>query len=86
MAEKLHEYQGWGGRLHEWKDDVKTKYSDWRESNQQQNVVELLLRKAAPTPADGMDPSAQSGGGGLGQKDYSHIYRSVPVSDPNPIT
>lgn len=75
MAEKLHEYQGWGGRFHEWRDGVKTKYSEWRETNQQQNVVELLLRKVAPT-AGGQDGST-SQGGGFNEKDYSHIYRSV---------
>lgn len=64
--EKLHSYQGWGGRMHEWRDDLRARYANWRESNPE-TVIELVKKKAregvAATAAEN-DPD-----------DFSHLYR-----------
>lgn len=60
--EKLHSYQGFSGRLHEWRDDIKAKFARFREDHEGENLVDFA-RKAASQ-------------GGQGEKeDYSHIYR-----------
>lgn len=68
--DKLHSYQGFSGRFHEWRDDLKAKYSNWREDHEGENLVDLtktLARNAAGNSAQG----------GNDKEDYSHIYRSV---------
>lgn len=65
--EKLQEYQGWGGRYHEWRDNVRLRYSNWREEHPE-TVIELVKRnlreQASGTP-----------GAPGGADDYGHIYR-----------
>uniref|UniRef100_A0A8D9E3H4 Membrane-associated transporter protein n=1 Tax=Cacopsylla melanoneura TaxID=428564 RepID=A0A8D9E3H4_9HEMI len=62
MAEKLHEYQGWAGRLHDVKDRIKTKWETYQESR---------------TPGRSWDSIIGSclGGSDDQKPDYSHIYR-----------
>jgi zona occludens toxin (predicted ATPase) len=67
--EKLHNYQGFQGRFHEWRDDLKAKFANWREDHEGESLVDLAnssVRKAASN-----EP------GGVVKEDYSHIYRSV---------
>lgn len=59
--DKLHSYQGFSGRLHEWRDDLKAKFSNWREDREGDNLTKQL---------------GQGGKGGAEEADYSHIYRS----------
>lgn len=61
--EKLHEYQGFSGRLHEWRDEIKSKFSSFRENHEGDNLVDITKSF-----------SGQKGKGD--QEDYSHIYRS----------
>lgn len=63
--EKLHSYQGFGGRLHEWRDDLKAKFSSWRENHEGDNLVDLTKSLAQKSRGEGAD-----------KEDYSHIYRS----------
>jgi solute carrier family 45 protein 1/2/4 len=68
--EKLHEYQGVSGRLHEIRDDLRLKISNWRESHDGDNIVDLTknyVRKISTSGRRGSDKD----------NDYSHIYRSV---------
>jgi solute carrier family 45 protein 1/2/4 len=63
--DKLHSYQGWTGRFHEWRDNTRRRYTNWREENGDQNLVEMAKSYArkmstVETKTDG---------------DYSHIYR-----------
>lgn len=67
--EKLHSYQGFGGRLHEWRDNVKAKIANWREDHEGENIIDLTK-----SIAQGRD------GGVADKEDYSHIYRSGTVS------
>lgn len=59
--DKLHSYQGFSGRLHEWRDDLKAKFSSWREDREGDNLTKQL---------------GQGGKGSAEEADYSHIYRS----------
>jgi solute carrier family 45, member 1/2/4 len=70
MEEKLHDYQGWGGRLHEVRDNVKNKYSTWREANPESGV-ELLKKKARELTVPANERTDLAGATG----DYSHLYR-----------
>lgn len=65
--EKLHEYQGFSGRLHEWRDGIKERYGNWKEKNRDQNFVEIAKDYARKL-------STGEGISGKGD-DYSHIYR-----------
>ena len=62
--EKLHEYQGCTGRLHQWRDSLKEWFSNFREQNPS-NIIDL----AKTTAAD------QLKGNTSANQDYSHIYR-----------
>lgn len=52
--------------MHEWRDDLRARYANWRESNPE-TVIELVKKKAregvAATEAEN-DPD-----------DFSHLYR-----------
>lgn len=37
--DKLHSYQGFSGRLHEWRDDLKAKFSNWRDDREGDNLT-----------------------------------------------
>ena len=39
--EKLQSYQGWSGRVHEIRDDIRSKISSWKESHEGENFVDL---------------------------------------------
>lgn len=63
--DKLHSYQGFSGRLHEWRDDIKAKIATFREGHEGESLVDMTKSIARKSP------------GGQGDKeDYSHIYRS----------
>lgn len=66
MEDKLHDYQGFTGRLHQWRDNVKEKISSFREQNPG-NIVELAKNTA----------TGQLKGNVNADQDYSHIYRLV---------
>lgn len=65
--EKLQAYQGWGGRYHEWRDNVRLRYSNWREEHPE-TLIELVKRNVR----DQMTPGP---GAGAANDDFSHIYR-----------
>lgn len=80
MVDKLHEYQGVSGRFHEWRDNVKGQYTTWREENQSQNFLQLLISKITSSGPGGGLGSEENGNGlnkSSNDNDYSHIYRSV---------
>ncbi|XP_037954089.1 proton-associated sugar transporter A [Teleopsis dalmanni] len=62
--EKLHEYQGLTGRLHEWRDALRTRINDFEE-NGKGNVFEIAKNTA----------SNQLKGNVSASQDFSHIYR-----------
>ncbi|XP_023169554.2 proton-associated sugar transporter A isoform X2 [Drosophila hydei] len=62
--EKLHEYQGITGRLHQLRDNIKEKYSSINQENSP-NIFE----KAKTTALDQLKGNASA------NVDYSHIYR-----------
>lgn len=62
--EKLHEYQGFTGRLHELRDNIKEKVSRYHEQTPS-NIVEL----AKNTANDHLKGNANA------DQDYSHMYR-----------
>lgn len=62
--EKLNEYQGWTGRLHEFRDNVKEKCRE----NSHGNVVQALIQRCLST-----GPASDGEAGN--EPDYSHIYR-----------
>lgn len=68
MAEKLHEYQGFVGRLHTFRETVSTRWQEWKEKRKQQRNLPLGLLGRS----HGVPPPAQNG---EPQYDYSHIYR-----------
>lgn len=65
IMDKLHSYQGFSGRFHEWRDDLKAKFANWREDHEGDNLVDLTKNIARNT-----------GQGSDDKEDYSHIYRS----------
>lgn len=60
--EKLHEYQGLTGRLHQFRDNIKEKYNN-------QDSSSSFLTKVKTTALD------QLKGNTSANVDYSHIYR-----------
>ncbi|XP_055908140.1 proton-associated sugar transporter A [Eupeodes corollae] len=64
MVEKLHEYQGWSGRLHEWRDGIRERFSSFREQH-----PESLVEMAKTAASDQMKGNTAVG------DDFSHIYR-----------
>ncbi|KAL5285106.1 hypothetical protein ACFFRR_007070 [Megaselia abdita] len=63
--EKLHEYQGWSGRFHEWRDNIRSKFTNFREEHPE-GLVELAKTSA----------SNQMKGNANAAQDYSHVYRN----------
>ncbi|XP_034475477.1 proton-associated sugar transporter A [Drosophila innubila] len=61
--EKLHEYQGLTGRLHQWRDNIREKFS----TNQENSTS--FLEKVKSTARDQLKGNASA------NADYSHIYR-----------
>lgn len=62
--EKLHLYQGWIGRFHEWRDSVRTKYSFWRE-NHPESLMDFIKNSMHRKQENCNEI----------ETDYSHIYR-----------
>ncbi|KAL1453443.1 hypothetical protein WDU94_007581 [Cyamophila willieti] len=62
MAEKLHEYQGWAGRLHDVKDRIKTKWETYQENRPPERSWDSIIGNCL-------------GGSDDQTPDYSHIYR-----------
>ena len=60
--EKLHDYQGFAGRMHEWRDNIKEKVNQFRE---QDNIVDI----AKSTANDQLKGNASI------SQDFSHLYR-----------
>lgn len=60
--DKLHSYQGFSGRIHEWRDDIKAKFTNFREAHEGENLVDFAR-------------NATNQGGQGDKEDYSHIYR-----------
>lgn len=60
--EKLHSYQGWTGRLHEWRDSLRERYANYKDTPISESIMEL---------ARNMVKTDNS------QDDYSHICRFV---------
>lgn len=64
--EKLHSYQGWSGRVHEVRDDIKSKISTWKETHEGENIVDLTKNYAKKVSTGRRDKA---------RDDFSHIYR-----------
>lgn len=62
--EKLHSYQGWTGRFHEWRDSIRQKYSTWKESHPETGIE--LIKKVIKRE-DNRSINTEN--------DYSHVYR-----------
>lgn len=60
--EKLHSYQGWIGRFHEWRESFRERLSNWRQENPE-TVIELL-KKRVHSESSSRDVA-----------DFSHINR-----------
>lgn len=60
--EKLYAYQGWIGRIHEWRESLRERYHNWRQENPE-TVIELLQNQVYGEPTEHSDA------------DYSHVYR-----------
>lgn len=58
--DKLHEYQGWAGRFHEWQDQLRERYNNWRQENPETGIE--LIKKTIQNQSN--DAS-----------DYSHVHR-----------
>ena len=66
--EKLHNYQGWSGRLHTLRDDIHSKISTWRESHENDNIVDLTKNYARKISTGRCEENGKD-------NDYSHVYR-----------
>uniref|UniRef100_A0A146LVX5 Membrane-associated transporter protein n=1 Tax=Lygus hesperus TaxID=30085 RepID=A0A146LVX5_LYGHE len=64
--EKLQEYQGFTGRLHGIRDNIKEKYQAWKENRS----FQLNLLHKPPQPPTQEGPPSDS------KEDYSHVFRS----------
>ncbi|XP_055385034.1 proton-associated sugar transporter A [Condylostylus longicornis] len=62
--EKLHDYQGWQGRLHEFRDNAKERFASFREQHPE-NLAEAAKNAALGTLK----------GNASADQDFSHIYR-----------
>ncbi|XP_018575326.1 proton-associated sugar transporter A [Anoplophora glabripennis] len=63
MAEKLHEYQGNIGRLHEFRNVIREKYSHWKE-NKPQTILDFIRKQVVNVKCEQDE-----------NEDFSHIYR-----------
>lgn len=68
MAEKLHEYQGFVGRLHGLRDNLKEKLNAWKESHPEGLLKSWKDKFGAPEGPSDVE-------GGAVCEDFSHIYR-----------
>lgn len=65
--EKLHDYQGWGGRFHEFRDNTKARFENWREEHPE-SMLELFKNTIHKHTSQNADSNALD-------VDYSHVYR-----------
>ena len=66
--DKLHSYQGWGGRFHEWRDNIRSNYSNWKEEHEGEGLVDLTKNYVSKISVN--NPTTDG-------NDYSHVYRLV---------
>jgi hypothetical protein len=69
--DKLHEYQGTSGRFEEWKNNLREKYANWKETHENESLVDIGINFAKN--------STSKSGGNDSENDFSHIYRSVKI-------
>lgn len=75
--EKLHSYQGFAGRCHGLRDEIRDKYLIWRENNPN-GVVGFVKNSLCGLSESGRENDlgehefGENAGGG---RDFSHIYR-----------
>lgn len=73
--DKLHDYQGWTGRFHEFKEGLRAKHAAWREQRTGGFTQYIRDSIRAPNPRqDNIDTNAPWGESNV---DFSHIYRYV---------
>lgn len=70
MVDKLHEYEGWLGRAHIWRDQIRARVSNWQTPTILKDLQAKLSRK--PRPPMDLEKSQVVKKSDL---DYSHIYR-----------
>lgn len=68
--EKLHSYQGWTGRFHEWRDSLREWYGNCKDKPIKDTLIELVKNGIRADDAENGSPATQ---------DYSHVYRLVEV-------
>lgn len=68
MVDKLHEYEGWTGRAHVWRDRARSRISEWRIPAMVGNFKARISGRPRPT----MDVERNEK---KSDESYSHIYR-----------
>lgn len=66
MSEKLYQYQGYVGRLHELRNIIPEKYMLWKE-NKSQTILGFIRKQITKVKCE------QNTNGNV--EDFSHIYR-----------
>lgn len=69
--EKLHSYQGWSGRYHEWRENLRVRYANWREEHPETffELVKKVARDQGHPSAGQRDPPDEK------DDEFSHINR-----------
>ncbi|KFB41796.1 AGAP000137-PA-like protein [Anopheles sinensis] len=80
--EKLHEYQGWAGRWHEWRAGTRQRLEGWRERHPggirqfvQERVRQGCSLPSGPAQRGTTDELGVGTGWNESAVDFSHIYR-----------
>lgn len=68
--EKLHSYQGWSGRYNEWRENIRVRYSNWREEHPE-TIFELVKKVAR----DQGHPSAGKPSDNDNDNEFAHVNR-----------
>lgn len=66
MVDKLHEYEGLLGRLHQYRDEIKERWQN-RKSEGNFNIFKIIKNVLYGTPTSTQQESVQ--------EDFSHVYR-----------
>lgn len=66
--EKLHSYQGWTGRFHEWRDSLRERYASYKEQPIKETLIELVKNGIRADDSENRTDN---------EEDYSHVYRFV---------
>ncbi|XP_077297213.1 loss of visual transmission [Arctopsyche grandis] len=69
MVDKLHEYEGWLGRAHIWRDQIRARVTNWQKPIILKDLQAKLSGK--PRPPTDLEISQVK----KSDEDYSHIYR-----------